>query len=153
MAAIETKICTMCKVCKPISEYRTRGGLQKHLIKSRCNTCLFKEHRKWAEANQDRIKEYREKDEWSLVKRCARYGISPEQLVEAYEGQEEKCEICRKHIELSDSAIDHNHHTGMFRGVLCKKCNRALGMLGDSITTLTSAVKYLQTRGSYGDGA
>jgi hypothetical protein len=51
-----------------------------------------------------------------------------------------------------DSAIDHNHDTGEFRGVLCRQCNRALGMFKDSSTILRNAVEYLEAFGSYGDG-
>jgi len=122
----------------------------KHLLKSRCNACLNKEHRKWVEENQDRVKEYRSKDSWTLVKRCARRGITPEELVSVYENQEECCAICKKEIELIDSAIDHNHATGEFRGVLCKQCNRALGMFKDSPIVLKNALEYLQDFGSYG---
>lgn len=148
----ETKICTMCGEVKPVSAYRSRGGSMTHLLKSRCNTCLYKEHKRWAAENPERIQGYREKDSWTLAKRCTRRGITPEQLVDRYERQEECCAICKKEIELIDSAIDHNHVTGEFRGVLCKQCNRALGMFNDSPTVLRSAVEYLEAFGSYGDG-
>jgi len=46
-------------------------------------------------------------------------------------------------------AIDHNHDTGEFRGILCLKCNSLLGMASDSVSVLHSAVKYLTDRGSY----
>ena len=122
-----------------------------HLLKSRCNTCLYAEHRRWTEENPDRVREYREKDSWTLAKRCARRGITPEELVDRFERQECCCAICKQSIKLMDSAIDHNHDTGEFRGVLCKKCNRALGMFGDSISILKSATHYLLDFGSYGE--
>ncbi len=147
----EDKTCTMCGEIKPISAYRSRGGSMAHLLRSRCNTCLYKEHKRWAEENPERIQAYREKDSWTLAKRCARRGISPEQLVDRYERQEECCAICKKEIELIDSAIDHNHATGEFRGILCKQCNRALGMFNDSPAVLRSAVEYLEAFGSYGN--
>lgn len=28
---------------------------------------------------------------------------------------------------------DHDHHTGMIRGILCRMCNAVLGMLGDNL--------------------
>jgi len=87
-----------------------------------------------------------------MAKRCARYGITPEQLVSRYETQKGCCAICKIKIPLMDSAIDHNHNTGEFRGVLCKKCNRALGMFSDSPTVLRNAIEYLEAFGSYGDG-
>lgn len=150
MENIKTKICSVCNEPKDISEYRNRGGSQKHLLKSRCNTCLYKEHKSWIENNPERIKEYRSKDPWTLTKRCSRRGISPKELLDTYERQEECCAICQKHIEISDSAIDHNHITQEFRGVLCKKCNRALGLFEDSPSILKNALEYLITMGHYG---
>lgn len=146
-----TKVCTVCAEEKPLGAFRSRGGAQTHLLKSRCNTCLFKEHRRWTEANPDRVREYRGRDSWTLSKRCARRGITPEQLVDAFERQECSCAICRVSITLMDSAIDHNHLTGEFRGVLCRQCNRALGMFKDSPTTLRYALEYLELNGNYGD--
>jgi hypothetical protein len=122
-----------------------------HLLKSYCNTCLYKKHRSWVEDNPDKVEEYREKDSWTLAKRCARRGITPEQLVETYEKQNKCCAICECKIDLSDSAIDHNHNTGEFRGVLCKQCNRALGMFKDSSQILKAAITYLDNHGSYAD--
>jgi hypothetical protein len=149
----ETKVCTMCGEEKSLDSFRSRGGAQSHLFKSRCNTCLYKEHRRWTEDNPDRVREYRNKDSWTLAKRCARRGIAPEQLVDAFERQECSCAICRVPLQLMDSAIDHNHVTGEFRGVLCRQCNRALGMFRDSPTILHSALEYLEMNGSYGDEA
>ena len=146
-----TKVCTMCGEEKPVSAYRSRGGAMRHLLKSRCNTCLYKEHRRWTEENPDRVREYRTKDAWTLAKRCARRGITPEQLVDTFERQECCCAVCRNEIKLMDSAIDHNHETGEFRGVLCKQCNRALGMFQDSPTVLRNALEYLEAYGSYGN--
>jgi hypothetical protein len=46
-------------------------------------------------------------------------------------------------------AIDHNHETGKFRGILCLKCNSLLGMAGDSARVLAKAIGYLEKNGSY----
>lgn len=147
----ETKLCTMCKKEKSISSFRSRGGNMKHLLKSRCNTCLYGEHKRWVDENLDKVREYREKDSWTIVKRCLRRGITPEQLIDMYESQEECCAICHIKIEISESAIDHNHKTGEFRGVLCKTCNRALGMFKDSPKIISSALQYLLDLGYYGE--
>jgi hypothetical protein len=148
----ETKVCTMCGEEKPLTSFRSRGGDMRHLVKSRCNSCLYTEHRRWVLDNPERVREYRNKDSWTLAKRCARRGITPEQLISAYERQEECCAICKVEIELIDSAIDHNHETGEFRGVLCKQCNRALGMFKDSPQVLKNAVEYLEAFGNYSNG-
>jgi hypothetical protein len=43
--------------------------------------------------------------------------------------------------------MDHDHQTGMFRGWVCTECNKALGLLGDTIAGLEMALSYL--RGAY----
>jgi len=145
-----TKVCTMCKMEKPLSEYRSRGGSLKHLIKSRCNECLYKEHKRWTEENPEKIREYRAKDPYTFKKRCARHGITPEEFWAMYEEQDGTCPVCDKAINAEGSAIDHNHETGEVRGILCKSCNRALGLLGDSPETMARAEEYLLERGHYG---
>ena len=50
-------------------------------------------------------------------------------------------------------AIDHNHETGEFRGILCLKCNSMLGMARDSRDLLEKASSYLEERGSYNNTA
>lgn len=40
--------------------------------------------------------------------------------------------------------IDHDHQTGKVRGVLCSRCNMALGLLHDSPATLARLIEYLQ---------
>lgn len=151
-AATAVKQCTKCEIEKPLTEFRSRSGNMKHLLKSWCKTCHYATHKKWCADNQDRVKEYRGRDAWTLVKRCARYNITPAEFVTAYEAQEGKCLVCYETISQMDSAIDHNHKTGEFRGILCKKCNRAIGMLQDSPTILRRAAEYLETKGNYGDG-
>jgi hypothetical protein len=145
------KSCTDCKESKPLSSFRSRGGKMAHLYKSHCSTCLYKRHKGWVENNPDKVEDYRGKDPWTLAKRCARYGISPEQLTEQFDKQNCSCAICKTKVSLIDSAIDHNHDTGEFRGILCKQCNRALGMFKDNAVILRNAVDYLETYGSYGN--
>lgn len=54
------------------------------------------------------------------------------------------CECCRKHRGVDALCEDHDHSTHKFRGWLCRACNRGIGLLGDSIETLSAAVRYLK---------
>jgi hypothetical protein len=39
---------------------------------------------------------------------------------------------------------DHDHLTGELRGWLCSRCNRALGLIGDSLEDVMKFVRYLE---------
>ena len=56
------------------------------------------------------------------------------------------CAICKspdpKHWS-GKFCIDHDHETGHPRGLLCFKCNAALGNFNDNIQNLTNAIEYL----------
>lgn len=53
------------------------------------------------------------------------------------------CAICGKKHKKRLS-VDHDHKTGKVRGLLCAKCNLALGYFYDNINNLKSAIRYLQ---------
>jgi len=40
--------------------------------------------------------------------------------------------------------IDHNHKTGKIRGLLCCRCNLALGNVNENVTILLNMVNYLR---------
>lgn len=42
-------------------------------------------------------------------------------------------------------AIDHDHKTGKIRGLLCTRCNTAIGLLNDNIDFLRRAIMYLNS--------
>jgi len=44
--------------------------------------------------------------------------------------------------------MDHDHKTGELRGLLCDRCNRSIGLLGDDAMTLTRAILYLASHAS-----
>lgn len=56
----------------------------------------------------------------------------------------DSCALCFKSFDL---CIDHDHRTGVFRGILCRPCNRALGLLKDSPEILERALPYLRGGG------
>jgi len=63
-----------------------------------------------------------------------------------YADQFGRCAICGGVNDIDRRlSVDHNHDTGEVRGLLCNRCNRAIGLLGDSIDILESAISYLST--------
>jgi hypothetical protein len=54
-----------------------------------------------------------------------------------------KCDICFKEfVSSQDKCMDHYENT--IRGVLCKKCNTALGSLGDTPEGLNKEIAYMK---------
>lgn len=86
-----------------------------------------------------------------------KYDLTINELTAALEKQNGGCAICEEVLpdllvynnRRRGYAIDHNHETGEFRGILCLKCNSMLGMAKDSSDLLEKASAYLKDRGSY----
>lgn len=47
--------------------------------------------------------------------------------------QNNACAICKISFYLTKVYIDHDHKTGKFRGLLCNRCNVALGYIESSL--------------------
>lgn len=66
-----------------------------------------------------------------------------------FEAQNGLCAICGEPEIGSQNgvvmrlAIDHCKKTNKIRELLCANCNRGLGMFGENIEILASAIKYL----------
>jgi len=73
------------------------------------------------------------------------YGLTVGEYNELYRKQKGCCAICGKHqFELNRAlSVDHNHETGKIRGLLCGKCNSALGLFQESRGILFKAIQYL----------
>lgn len=73
-----------------------------------------------------------------------KFGITVEQYNKMLAAQGGTCAICASTPGLRRLAVDHDHETGIVRGLLCGPCNRALGMFRDDPALLAAAIRYLQ---------
>jgi len=79
-----------------------------------------------------------------------KYGMTLDEYHTLVESQNNQCAICS--VELTERSqtikdspkVDHDHDTGKVRGVLCGKCNMAIGLLNDDPDTLRKAIAYLE---------
>ena len=76
-----------------------------------------------------------------------KFGITAIQYYMMLDAQGGKCAICRG-TEIDSKRndrmpVDHCHSTGRVRGILCTKCNRGIGLLGENCDTLRAAIEYL----------
>ena len=129
--------CKECAVEKPITAYEWQ--------KNRPNP--RKVCKKCRESHRDREKEnirhraYQKERRLKypdlvreIWERC-NYGVAKSD----FEYQE--CWICGSTKRL---CIDHDHNTGEARGLLCTKCNFALGHFEDDLHRLSKAIEYLK---------
>ena len=160
------KVCLKCKQELPTSEFwDSKDG--KNGLQSQCKKCKTKYVRKWRKENRERIaeqqklyrmknrdkirgqarergssEEYRELHRRQCLMRC--YGLTPEQHKQFYINQNGCCAICRESIPYDKICVDHSHETERVRGLLCRKCNSGIGLLGDTVEGLRRAVEYLK---------
>ena len=53
-------------------------------------------------------------------------------------------QIMLSNKELTEPHVDHDHETNQLRALLCGSCNRAIGLLQDSVLVVESALAYLK---------
>jgi len=100
---------------------------------------IKRQRRKYIDRNKERIA-LRHK-EYILTKN---YGITLEERNEIINEQDGKCAICRKELDYDKNThVDHDHETGMARGILCYHCNMAIGLLMDDPEIARLATEYL----------
>jgi len=79
------------------------------------------------------------------------YGITQLDYERIYSMQGGKCAICGKEETARACkssrpkrlSVDHNHKTGEIRGLLCNRCNTAIGHLQENPVTLINAANYI----------
>lgn len=163
------KRCKKCGVVKPRDEFYRASGMRDGL-RSDCKACnLAAQHRryvanpapakarvlKWQQENADRLNAYRrERRSDPTVKQAERashlrrkYGLSPADYRRMLVSQGGVCAICRQPPPSETSLhVDHDHETNEIRGLLCFRCNNALGDFDDSVARLDSAASYLRAQ-------
>lgn len=114
--------------------------------------------RQWRENNRERSREYQRgyyhasggKEVHTARRRDAfrqsAYGISPAEFQALLASQGGKCGVCQTPEPRGKSTwhVDHDHTTGIVRGILCITCNIALGMMHDDAARCRAAADYLE---------
>lgn len=102
-----------------------------------------------AKQKQDKEKRMVYKRSWHLKRQ---YGVDQDDWEVLYKQQNGVCAICscpETHInnktkQLQPLCVDHDHVTGKVRGLLCHRCNRAIGLLGDQLSHIKNVLRYLE---------
>jgi len=140
-----------CSICKMIvKEDKFAKG------QTRCNDCANKLQKSYRKRHAKKYKEYelKRKDNPNRMLSNLKFnlkrsvGITPKDRVALMDKQKGCCDICGSSLinpkfHQMDLNVDHNHTTGKTRGLLCGKCNTALGSFRDSKENLSKAIEYL----------
>ncbi len=130
------KLCTACQQSKNLDLFKRNkdGKFGKHSICKQCES----ERNKFRYSNGDSY----------AVRLKKLYNLSVTEYEELYQEANGKCQVCgipetslKKRL-----AVDHCHTTGKVRGLLCSKCNTALGQLNDDLEIISSLYSYLKER-------
>jgi len=70
------------------------------------------------------------------------YGLDETAAVAVHNRKLGPCDICGK-MSQKPLHVDHNHMTGVFRGVLCPSCNITVGMIELHLLQLESILTYI----------
>jgi hypothetical protein len=81
------------------------------------------------------------------------YGLTQADFDRMLEVQDGRCAICHGDDPRSRTKqwhIDHNHETGIVRGLLCGPCNTGIGQMQDDPVRLRAAADYLERGAGHG---
>ena len=160
-----------CKVCgdlKPLAEFYAMKGMRDG-HRNECKVCnlVAKKKRysadpakeiarvkKWQQENAERLSAYRREHNASPARKRAlrdgyyrrTFGITADEVDALLAAQEGRCAICGGAPRRVDGwHVDHDHDTGVIRGILCSRCNHAIGLLDEDPARLRAAADYLET--------
>jgi hypothetical protein len=141
-----------CRSCKSIhAAARYQENKPRHQENNRRyyqenKTAVTARVKKWKADNPER---YKERMRASVLRQ---YNLTVQEYDAMFDQQNGLCSIChepetdvdRRTKEVKRLAVDHDHYTGVVRGLLCRSCNLAVGQMDDDPARLRSAADYLE---------
>ena len=105
---------------------------------------ILKRIKEYRLKNKDKISE--KKKEYNLLKK---YGLSLSDYNSLLGEQNNVCKVCLVKPKKRKLFVDHCHSTGEVRGLLCHKCNSALGFLQEDVDIMRNLIEYkLESKGA-----
>ena len=132
------KHCYRCKSTKDRGEFHknksTKSGYAAY-----CKECSSKIQKKIYSKDPEKYLSYNLKHNYGM-------SLAEYRLLESQ--QEGLCIICGDAPSGASGSgqrlhVDHNHQTGKIRGLLCSRCNTALGLFREDVSIISEAIAYL----------
>lgn len=130
------RTCTKCKRIRKAKHFYKRPNTSTGLH-SWCIDCC-------KTAVSAATKKRREDPNYRLAESLKKYGLTVDEYHSILASQKGRCYVCLKKPEDKRLVVDHNHDTGEVRGLLCHRCNSALGMLSDMAWRVRRLYHYLE---------
>lgn len=151
--SVSTKRCSRCLEIKAIELFRKRAKGYESYCKQ-CEANYNKEYLKnWVIKNRNKSNTIKTKyqksskgkinSKYSKIK--SRYGLTKEEYDRLIISTGNICSLCNNEFINNKYCVDHCHSTGKIRGIICDRCNKALGLVKDSKTTLMNMLNYLES--------
>lgn len=157
-------ICSKCGESKPEIKFRKYGEGRYHSCRS-CAAKVWEENKRNAGIDPDYLRAEVNRVYDTLKKNGLPTGlVNPSRLkalenkkllLEHYSRQSELskglCHICKRSErvllkrtgKIRSLARDHNHTTGLLRGVLCNSCNHGIGHFGEDVLIVAGSIDYM----------
>jgi hypothetical protein len=158
------KRCSKCGELKPLTAFY-RQETCRDGYRNDCEACFAarskqwylrnREHaiaqvKSWQQANPERVKATRNasRPRRRAIDRDARlrrvFGLSADEYSAMLAEQGGGCALCGRAPSPGRSLhVDHNHETGVVRGLLCFRCNAGIGQFREDKIRLVNAAVYL----------
>lgn len=156
MATVVERVCVSCEMLKPGDQFKGR----------RCTDCVRADARDRARASRaadpekhrQALRDYRNREPdkhraYAQAKHLTKLGITRVEYDALLASQGGRCAVCRRDQPGGKGRwhVDHDHKCcpgkkqcgECVRGLLCARCNMALGLLGDDPALVQAAVAYL----------
>lgn len=115
-----------------------------YLLKQRENC------KNWSKINKARKKQHgktwiaKKDKEYSFIKNLRSYGMTIDDYNTLLKNQNGVCAICNKPPKVNKRLhVDHDHNTGLIRGLLCFRCNFGLSYFNENPDAMNRAYAYL----------
>ena len=141
--------CSDCSEIKGFLDFHKDSRL-KSGRRNICKPCSNARATEWKSKNRekmrllDRKKYHRNHGSDGIRRRERKRGLAVGGYWVLFRSQGGKCAICHsKPKEKSKLFIDHDHASGLVRGLLCPACNKGLGFFRDNSLSLFRACQYI----------